>query len=147
MATTQTVEKGSGNDGTAQTPRRIRVQIRRVNPWSVLKVSLIFYVCLLVVVLVGMVILYTILSSLGVIEDLEGLLTSIWGPGEGDIATGPNDPVTAFQINAGYLFRALFLIGAISTALWAAFTMFMALLYNLIADLVGGVEVTLVERR
>lgn len=147
MATTQAVEKGSGDEGTASTPRRIRVQIRRVNPWSVLKVSLIFYVCLLVVILVGMVILYTILSSLGVIDNLEDLLTSIWGPGGGDTATGPADPVTPFQISSSYLFRIMFLIGAISTALWAAFTMFMALLYNLIADLVGGIEVTLVERR
>jgi ethanolamine transporter EutH len=118
-----------------------------VNPWSVLKLSLILYACLLVVVLVGMTILYAILSSLGVIDTLEELLTSVWGPGGGDVATGPNDPVTPFEIDPGYLFRIMFLIGTISTALWAAFTMFLALLYNLIADLVGGIEVTLVERR
>lgn len=146
MATIETVDKRSGGE-RRQTPRRVRVQIRRVNPWSVLKFSLIFYVCLLLVILVGMTILYTILSSLGLIDTLEDLLTSIWGPGGGDIATGPNDPVTPFQINPGYLFRVMFLIGTISTALWAAFTMFLALLYNLIADLVGGIEVTLVERR
>lgn len=146
MATLETVDRGTaGRAGPGQ--RRIRVQIRRINPWSVLKFSLIFYVCLLVVVLVGMTILYTILSSLGVVDTLEELLTSVWAPGGGDVATGPGDPVTPFQINAGYLFRTLFLIGAISTALWAAFTFFMALLYNLIADLIGGVEVTLVERR
>jgi transmembrane protein DUF3566 len=101
----------------------------------------------LLVVLLGMVILYAILSSIGLIDTFEELLTSFWGPGGGDVATGPNDAVTSFQINPGYLFRLLFLIGAISTALWAAFTMFLALLYNLIADLVGGIEVTLVERR
>ena len=146
MATIETVDKGS-TGRTAPGPRRIRVQIRRVNPWSLLKFSLVFYVCLLVVVMVGMTILYAILSSIGVIDTVEELLTSIWSPGGGDVATGPNDPVTPFQINAGYLFRTMFLIGTISTALWAAFTMFLALLYNLIADLVGGIEVTLVERR
>ena len=146
MATIESVDRGrAGRTGPG--PRRIRVQIRKVNPWSVLKLSLIFYVCLFLVVLVGMTILYSILSSLGVIDTLEELLTSVWAPGGGDVATGPDDPVAPFQINAGYLFRTLFLIGSISTALWAAFTMFMALLYNLIADLVGGIEVTLVERR
>jgi len=146
VATIESMDQGTaGRAGPG--PRRIRVQVRRVNPWSVLKFSLIFYVCLLLVVLVGMTILFTILSSLGVIDKFEELLTSVWAPGGGDIATGPNDPVTPFQINAGYLFRTLFLIGAISTALWAAFTFFMALLYNLIADLIGGIEVTLVERR
>jgi membrane protein required for beta-lactamase induction len=147
VAATETVDKRSGDDRGQPAARRIRVQVRRINPWSVLKFSLIFYVCLLVVVLVGLVILYSILSSLGVIDKLEDLLTTIWSPGAGDVATGPNDPVTPFQISAGYLFRTMFLIGAVSTALWAAFTMFLALLYNLIADLVGGVEVTLVERR
>ena len=146
MATIETV--GQGKTGrTAPGPRRIRVQIRRVNPWSLLKFSLIFYACILFVILVGMTILYAILSSIGVIDTIEELLTSIWSPGGGDVATGPDDPVTPFQINPGYLFRTMFLIGTISTALWAAFTMFLALLYNLIADLVGGIEVTLVERR
>ncbi len=138
---------GSRTSTAPAPPRRIRVQIRRINPWSVLKFSLVFYVCLLLVILVGMTILYAILSSIGVVDTLEELLTSIWGPGAGDVATGPDDPVTPFQIDPSYLFRILFLIGAISTALWAAFTMFLALLYNLIADLLGGVEVTLVERR
>lgn len=145
MATIDTIE--SRTSSAAASPRKIRVQIRRINPWSVLKFSLVFYVCLLLVILVGMTILYTILSSIGVIDTLEELLTSIWGPGAGDIATGPADPVTPFQIDPGYLFRILFLVGTISTALWAAFTMFLTLLYNLIADLLGGVEVTLVERR
>jgi Transmembrane domain of unknown function (DUF3566) len=146
MATIESVEKGAPRK-TGPPARRVRVQIRRVSPWSVLKLSLILYACLLVVILVGMTILYAILSSLGVIDTFEELLTSVWGPGEGDVATGPNDPVTLFEINPGYLFRIMFLIGSISTALWAAFTMFLALLYNLIADLVGGIEVTLVERR
>jgi hypothetical protein len=35
----------------------------------------------------------------------------------------------------------------VSTALWAAFTVFVAFLYNLIADLLGGIEVSLVEKR
>jgi hypothetical protein len=147
VATTNTMDQGMTGSTGQVSPRRIRVQIRRVNPWSVLKFSTIFYACVLLVVLLGMVILYAILSSIGLIDTFEELLTSFWSPGGGDVATGPGDPVTTFQINPGYLFRTLFLIGAISTALWAAFTMFLALLYNLIADLVGGIEVTLVERR
>ncbi|MGH2712259.1 MAG: DUF3566 domain-containing protein [Actinomycetota bacterium] len=143
MATLETIDKDSTGKPTPG-PRRIRVQIRRINPWSVLKFSLIFYVCLLAVVLVGMVILFSILSSLGVIDSLEGVFgefgfgTTI---GEGEASRA------VFEIDAGWVFRTFFLIGAISTVLWAVFTMFMTFLYNLIADLVGGVEVTLVERR
>ncbi|MGH2723599.1 MAG: DUF3566 domain-containing protein [Actinomycetota bacterium] len=118
-------------------PRRVRVVIRRVNPWSVLKFSLLFYFCVMLVVLLGLVILYAILSSLGILEALENLA--------GTLALG--DQAGNFEINGGYLFRMSFFIGLVSTALWAALTVFLAFLYNLIADLVGGIEVTLSERR
>jgi hypothetical protein len=116
--------------------RRARVAIRRISPWSVLKVSLVFYFCLMLVILVGLSILYAVLSSTGILDDVAQLLTSV----------GFGDPQRGFEFNAGYLFRTTFLIGLVSTALWAAFTVFVAFLYNLIADLLGGIEVTLVER-
>ena len=107
--------------------------VRRISPWSVLKISLIFYFCLMLVVLLGLGILYGVLDSLGILDTTEELLTEL-GFGDGNVG---------FQFDFGYIFRTLFLIGAISTVLWAALTVFVAFLYNLIADLVGGLEVTL----
>jgi hypothetical protein len=128
-------------------PRRVRVTIRRVHPWSVLKVSLVIYFCLLLVTLVGMAILFAVLDSAGVVDSVEEFLTVIWGGSE--VATGPGQAPAAasFQVDFGFVMRILFLIGVVSTALWSAFTVFLAFLYNVIADLLGGVEVTLVERR
>ena len=128
-------------------PRRVRVTIRRVSPWSVLKVSLVIYFCLLLVALVGTAILFSVLDSAGVIDSVEEFLTVIWGGSE--VATGPGEAQAGdgFEVDFGFVMRILFLIGVVSTALWAAFTVFLAFLYNLIADLLGGVEVTLVERR
>ena len=136
MATIETARRGS-EQARRPASRRVRVVIRKVNPWSVLKFSLLFYLCVMLVVLLGLVILYGVLSSLGVIDALEDLA--------GSLALG--DQEGNFQVNGGYLFRMAFLIGLISTALWAAVTVFLAFLYNLIADLVGGIEVTLAERR
>jgi hypothetical protein len=123
----------------AQRPaqRRVRVQIRKINPWSVLRFSLIFYFCLMLVALLGLAILYGILSAAGVLESLSDLLTDV----------GFGDRQGNFQFDTGYIFRTLFLIGLISTILWAALTLVVAFLYNLIADLVGGIEVTLIEQR
>jgi hypothetical protein len=132
---------GSGRLG----PRRVRVTIRRISPWSVLKVSLVIYFCLLLVALVGMAILFAVLDSAGIIDDVEEFLTVIWGGSEP--ATGPGQPGATFEVDFGFVMRILFLVGVVSTALWSAFTVFLAFLYNLIADLLGGVEVTLVERR
>jgi hypothetical protein len=126
-------------------PRRVRVTIRRISPWSVLKVSLVIYFCLLMVALVGMAILFAVLDSAGVIDSIEEFFSIIWG-GE-EPATGPGQPGTTFQVDFGFVMRILFLVGVVTTALWSAFTVFLAFLYNLIADLLGGVEVTLVERR
>src|SRR5918996_4801661 len=143
METLETIGRGSPVRGPTQ--RRVKVAIRKVNPWSVLKFSLLFYFCLMLVFLVGFVILWGILDAAGIVGSLEDLLTEIWG--SADVATGPNDPVTPFRIDFWYLFRMMLLIGLFSTVLWAAFTMFVTFLYNLISDLVGGIEVTLVERR
>ncbi|MGH2675845.1 MAG: DUF3566 domain-containing protein [Actinomycetota bacterium] len=117
--------------------RRVRVAIRRISPWSVLKISLVLYFCLLLVVMVGLGILYGVLSTAGILDSIAELLTGV----------GFGDAEGTFEFDTGYVFRLLFLVGVISTALWAAFTVFVAFLYNIIADLLGGVEVTLVERR
>lgn len=138
MATTSTPQRTQPQPGVRRpTARKVRVVIRRINPWSVLKMSLLFYFCLMLVVLVGLGILYGVLDSLGILDTTEELLSEL-GFGEG---------TTGFEFNAGYIFRTLLLIGLISTGLWAALTVFVAFLYNLIADLVGGIEVTLTERR
>lgn len=133
MATLETRQPASAS-AKRPTARRVRVVIRRVNPLSVLKFSLIFYFCLTLVVLVGLAILWAMLSAMGVIDWLADLM--------GQVGYGPN-----FEINAGYLFRLFALIGVVSSVLWAAVTVFVAFLYNLISDLVGGIEVTLSERR
>ena len=117
--------------------RRVRVQIRKVNPFSVLRFSLLFYFCLMLVVILGLAILYAILSAGGVLDSVAGLLTDV----------GFGDRQGNFEFNTGFIFRTLFLIGLVSTILWAAFTLVLAFLYNLISDLVGGIEVTLIERR
>ena len=141
----ETVEQRTTAGGKRPAPRRVRAQIRRVNPWSVLKVSLVLYFCLMLVALLGFAILYMILDSIGIIAPIEQLIGEL---GFGSQVPGPEgQPQAIYEINFGWLMRTLFLIGIVSTALWAVFTLFVAFLYNLISDLVGGVEVTLVERR
>jgi hypothetical protein len=122
--------------------RRIRVAIRTVGPMSVLRFSLIFYFCVMLVVLLGLAILYALLGALGVLDSLAELLE---GMGFGaPIAGGER---TNFEFRALSIFRTLFLIGFLTVVISSALTVFIAVLYNLISDLVGGIEVTLVERR
>ena len=50
------------------TVRKTRVMVKRVGPWSVFKFSLLFYFCVMIIVLVALTILYNILSAVGVID-------------------------------------------------------------------------------
>jgi hypothetical protein len=49
------------------------------------------------------------------------------------------------QINGGNIGRAALLIGLLNVVLWSGVNVFLAFLYNLVADLVGGLKVTLAE--
>ena len=128
--------RSEGKPGT-RTPgsRRIRVGIRRISPWSVLKFSLIFYFCVLLVVLFGLAILYMLLGALGVLDSLAQLLEGVGFGGDN------------FEFHGLAIFRTFFLIGFLTVVIGSALTVFITVLYNLISDLIGGIEVTLVERR
>jgi hypothetical protein len=132
-----TIEARSEAKPGTRTPgsRRIRVGIRRISPWSVLKFSLIFYFCVLLVVLFGLAILYMLLGALGVLDSLAQLLEGVGFGGDN------------FEFHGLAIFRTFFLIGFLTVVIGSALTVFITVLYNLISDLIGGIEVTLVERR
>lgn len=111
----------------AQIVRR-RATIRRVDPWSVLKLSLIFYFCFLLVVMLGLTVFWSIVNRLGLIETVVGFL---------------DDLRIELVINGGNIGRALFLLGLLNVVLWTGINVFLAFLYNLVADLLGGFRIEL----
>jgi Transmembrane domain of unknown function (DUF3566) len=121
-------------------PRRTRVVVRKVGPWSVLKFSLLFYFCVMLIVYFALMIIYSILSAVGAIDSLGRLLGYVF-------ATGNDNGPQAVVIRFGSVFSWLFLIGLANVVLWSLINVFVAFLYNLISDVVGGVEVTLAEKR
>lgn len=124
--------------------RRTRVVIRQVAPLSVLKTSLIFYLCVWLIVFLALAIIYMLMSAVGAVDSLEKLLGLFFSPPGQDISTRGATPI---EINEGVVFTWLFFGGCVMTAIWALLNVLAAFLYNLISDVVGGVEVTLAERR
>lgn len=120
--------------GRKPRPRQTRVVIRKVGPWSVFKLSLLFYFCLMLVVLLALGILYGLLDAIGAIDSVTKLTRDLFA-----------DP--SFEIHGKWIFTRLAAIGFAMVILWSLVNLFLAFLYNLISDVVGGVEVTLAERR
>jgi hypothetical protein len=109
---------------------RRKVTVRRVDPWSVLKLSLIFYFCVLLVVMLGLVVFWSVVNRLGIIETMVAFLADL------DLDV---------QIHGGNIARALFLLGLLNVVLWSGINVFLAFLYNLVSDLIGGLRITLAE--
>lgn len=111
--------------------RRGRLAIRKISPLATLKFSLVFYFCMLLIMLLGTAILFATLKAFGVIGNIEKLLRDL----EFDVT-----------IAGGVIFRWMFLLGLVGAVVASAITVFMAFLYNLIADVVGGIEILVTER-
>jgi hypothetical protein len=119
-------------------PRRANLQIKRFDPWSVLKLSLVLGVALFFVWLVAVGVLYAVLDGMGVWDKLNGISSEILQPTDG----GGGEPL----ISAGRVFGVAAIIGAVNIVLFSALSTVGAFIYNVSADLAGGLEVTLAER-
>jgi uncharacterized membrane protein len=114
--------------------RRARVVLRKVEPWSVFKISFLFYLCVMVVIIGAMMILYAILGAIGALDSLTRLIRDLFAD-------------QSFEIHGGWLFTRGLSIGLVLVLLWTLINVFVVFLYNLLSDVVGGIEVMLSERR
>jgi len=122
-------------------PKRTKVTIRRVGIWSVFKFSLLFYVCLMLVVWLALLVIFLVLQAGGVMDQISRWLGQLAGNSQGTKGYVP------MRIDGTLIFTyLLFGLGAMAFV-WAVINTFVAVMYNLISDLIGGVEVTLAEKR
>ena len=112
--------------------RRARGVIRKIDTWSVFRVSVLFYFALYCVLLVAGVILWAAASATGLRENVESFIADL-------IASGK------FQFVGGELFRASAIGGAVLVVLGAGANVLLAVLYNLISEVVGGVSLVVEE--
>jgi hypothetical protein len=119
-------------------PRRARLQLRHIDTWSALKISLVLSIALFFIWMVAVGVLYGVLNALGVFETLNDLFGQV-GSVSGNEATGD-------VITPGVVFGGAAIIGAINIVLLTALCTVGTFIYNLCSDLVGGLEITLSER-
>jgi hypothetical protein len=113
--------------------RRYVQTIRSVDLWSVLKVAICFYMCALIVLLAAGIMLWWIASASGIVGNIEQFI--------GDLVN--NDE---FRFLSWEVLRAATLIGLVVVCILTVLTVLAAAFYNLFSELLGGVEVTVVEQ-
>jgi len=119
--------------------RQAHLTIARVEPWSVTKFSFIVSLVAFVIVFVAVGVLYGTLSALGVFTSLQHVVQSVTSSQD---SSGVN---AAKWFTASRVLSWTALLGAVNIVLITAMSTIGAVIYNLTARLIGGVEVTLRE--
>lgn len=112
--------------------RRYRQTVRRIDLWSVLKLSICFYLTALLVALGAGVVLWWIGAQLGVIEGVEDFM--------GELLSSDDFKFLSFRI-----LRGATLIGLVLVCLLVVLTVLAAAFYNVFSEIIGGVEITVAE--
>ncbi|OBG36454.1 hypothetical protein A5672_19665 [Mycobacterium alsense] len=136
-------ESGEGRESRVQVSRRTRgpvrasMQIRRIDPWSTLKVSLLLSVALFFVWMIAVAFLYLVLGGMGVWAKLNSNV--------GDLLNNTSGS-SGELVSSSTIFGGAVLIGLVNIVLLTAMATIAAFVYNLTTDLIGGIEVTLADR-
>lgn len=118
---------------TLRGSRRAHLRVSRISPWSVTKFGFVVALVCFIVFFVAVAILYGILAAMGVFDAVESMVVDFTRTQTGWFTASRVLGYTAF-------------VGAINVVLITLLATLGAYAYNLVADLVGGVEVTLTER-
>jgi hypothetical protein len=113
--------------------RKVTRVVRSVDAWSVFKVALIFFVAMGVVIVTAGVLLWNLAQSTGTLDNVEGFFREAFN-------------YDTFKLDSDVLFHALLTLTALFVVAGTGLAVVMAVLFNLIADLTGGVRVTVLER-
>lgn len=111
--------------------RKVRKVIRRVDPLSVLKLSFAFNVCVFAMFLVAGVLLWSAAIGSGSTDNIESFVVDI----------GFED----FKLVGADLFRGFVVFGGGLVIAGTVFAVLLALLFNLISDVLGGIRLTVIE--
>ncbi|WP_231384306.1 DUF3566 domain-containing protein [Cellulomonas sp. URHD0024] len=118
-------------------PRRVRLAISRVDPWSVMKLSLLVSVAIGIMFVVAVIVVWLTLDKMHVFAQINDLVTQI---------TGQESTIDILQyVEFRRIVSGSMLIAVVDVFLLTALATIGAFLYNIVAALVGGVHVTMTD--
>ncbi len=120
---------------SAQAGRRASLRLVHVEPWSVTRLAFVVSVAMMIVAVVAVSIFWLVLSVTGVWGQINDSVTSVLSD------DGGNFDIKDY-LGFGRIFGLTLVLSAINVILMTALATIGAHLYNLAAQLLGGLEVT-----
>ncbi len=138
-AVAEPVTRPASRKGIRRT-RKARLRLSRLDPWSVMKTVFLFSIAFGIMFWVAIYLIWTIIESSGIFVAINDLVTSL--------VSSPSD-TTGWHIEDYVSMNKVLgisaLIAVINVVLMTALGTIAAFLYNLSANILGGLEVTLAE--
>ena len=120
-------------------PRRARLRLTRIDPWSVMKTAFLLSIAFGVVTVVSVAMVWQVLGAAGVWDSINSTIQeSIGGPDTANLDVEN-------YVGTSRVLGFTMLVAAVDVVLLTAIATLGAFLYNMAAALLGGVEVTLAE--
>ncbi len=121
-------------------PRRARLRLTRIDPWTVMKTSFLLSIAFGVVTFVAVFMVWSVLGAAGVWDSINSTVASVV---EADADSSSFD-VTDY-LGIGRVLGFTLLVSVIDVILLTAIATLTAFIYNMAAALLGGIEITLAE--
>lgn len=137
MAGTHSVAAGNGTDSG---PRRARLYLSRLDPWTVMKTAFILSIGLAVVVVVATMLLWMVLSASGTFDAINQTVNDVSGGSANSLNIGE-------FFSFGKVMGFALLMAAFEIVLTSALSTVIAAIYNVTVGFTGGIEVTLSEEQ
>jgi hypothetical protein len=121
----------SRRSGTVKA-RQVQRVVTRVDPWSMLRMSLAFALCLWLIIVVASVVIWQVANATGTIGKIENFLAQLLAE-------------SSFTIDGTKVFEGAAAAGLVLFVTGAIFAVITSILFNLAAGVFGGVRFTVVE--
>ena len=122
--------------GEVRQPRRARLYVTRVDPWSVTKAAFLLSLAVGIVIIVAVAVVWWMLDAAGVFVTISRTLDEILGS-----ATTGFDLLAVLDFSR--VMGVAIVIASVEIVLISLLATLFAVLYNLAVGLMGGIEVIL----
>lgn len=118
-------------------PRRVRLAVSRVDPWSVMKLSFLLSIALGIGLVVATATVWSVLNQMGVFAEIESIIN------EAEAMNQFGEILQYLQFSR--VLSVATVIAVVDIVLLTALATLGAFIYNLVAAMVGGLHLTLTD--